>query len=425
MAIIIIALLAYTDIVRAEIALSDAQLADVSSGGIDPAIAGQSLPQDPQQPQTDNATNPIPVQHLDQDGLELSPGLFAIVQSEITMDRERLLTLDSASQQNVMLLNLENALSSDLASTNNILDGSSITPYDVTSEIEINQQNDLSQLHRSQGQLTSAQAGYRFERNEFYSSGSESFEHLNYASIDQTRIAEYRNITISGVGVDIPGKLYESTQDLQDAELLDDLGLQKLVLDALKFDLRLNLGSGADFEGSGSFESNPGNFYLEARASFDFCFIWCVEDVEIGSFTRDIALEITDSNVPSPPDNVISFVLVDYEDDEAIAEYDAFDVSTSAYNESSEQNSLTGGQITAAATELLALSDGKLSVNDSSIVSLSDSSQRNMQIFNGTNAVSSIAANAVNISRLPLLGTNSAALSKMSMRQHNLFNQQR
>jgi hypothetical protein len=420
--LIILAGFAYAEIAWPATALSDTQLADVSSGGIDPVVAGQSLPQDQQQPQTDDAISPVPVKPLDQDGLELSPALFAVAQSEIIMNRTRLLSLDGSAQQDTMLFNLENALSSDLVSTNNILDGSSITPYDVTSEIEIYQQNDLSQLHRTQGQLTSAQVGYRFERSESYRSGFESFEHLNYALIDQKRIVEYRDITISGVGVDIPGKLHESTQDLLNAELINDL--QKLVLDVLQFDLRLNLGVGADFQGSGSFDSNPGNFYLEAGAYIDFCFIWCIKDIKVGEFTQNIALDIMDSNVPSPPDNVITFVLVDHEDDGVIADYDASDVSTSAYLESFEHTTLTGGQMTAAAAELLALSDSKLSVNDSSIVSLGDSSQRNMRIFNGINAVSSITANAMNISLLPQLGANSTALSKMSMRQHNLFDQQ-
>jgi len=101
----------------------------------------------------------------------------------------------------------------------------------------------------------------------------------------------------------------------------------------------------------------------------------------------------------------------------------AYDNADSSYNESYQHSAITGGQLTGAEAELLALSDGSLSVDNSSNIVLSDSAQQNMRILSGINATSSIAANALNISRQPIFrgGTN---MLRSTTTQQNFFNQQ-
>jgi len=74
---------------------------------------------------------------------------------------------------------------------------------------------------------------------------------------------------------------------------------------------------------------------------------------------------------------------------------------------------------------LLAMSESNLSVDYNNSISMAGHAQQGMRIFNSVNAVSSVAANAMNISRLPVLSGESPAMTRISMLQHNYFSQQR
>ncbi len=165
--------------------LSDIELAEVSGGGIDPQLNGQSLSQEQQQPEN-NSTGYTPNKPLqNNDGMELTPEFFAILQSEIDVKRERKVNLNGTSQQGAQALNLENVLSSDIVSTNNVFNGGNITLDEVTTGIEVNQINSLHQLHRTQGSLNSSIAGYRYETTTHLKNETESFDQKIYVSIDQ------------------------------------------------------------------------------------------------------------------------------------------------------------------------------------------------------------------------------------------------
>ena len=81
--------------------------------------------------------------------------------------------------------------------------------------------------------------------------------------------------------------------------------------------------------------------------------------------------------------------------------------------------------MTGAEAELLALSESKLTVDNNSTISMTGNTQQGMRIFSGVNAVSSVAANALNISRLPVMSGGSSIGPRISMQQHNRFIQQR
>ena len=81
--------------------------------------------------------------------------------------------------------------------------------------------------------------------------------------------------------------------------------------------------------------------------------------------------------------------------------------------------------MTGAQADLLALSEGSLTVDNSSLISLADNAQQKIRVFNGVNAVSSVAANALNISRPPVMTAGSSVLPQMLMQQRNIFIQQR
>jgi hypothetical protein len=101
------------------------------------------------------------------------------------------------------------------------------------------------------------------------------------------------------------------------------------------------------------------------------------------------------------------------------------DVTETSFSESVEHSVLTGGQMTGAEAELLALSEGNLKVNNNSNVSLSGSAQQNMRIVHGVNAVSSIAANSLNVGQMPSFVTGTTRARQVSLLQQNHFIQQR
>ena len=177
---------------HASAVLSDFELAAVSGGGIDPHLQGQSLPQQPQQPGSNNANYQPPQPIRNDDGMEQNPEVFAIMQSSADLRRARVLLLKGSTQQQATGLNLDNAVTSDIVSTNNIFDGGDLTVEDVTTAIEINQVNNLAQFHRSQGSLSSSIAGYRHETIVYRESGNESFDYHIFSSIYQQRRSEIR-----------------------------------------------------------------------------------------------------------------------------------------------------------------------------------------------------------------------------------------
>ncbi len=413
--------LLYSGYAMSATTLSDTELADVSGGGIDPHLEGQSLPQDQQQPESNNPGYMPPLQSQNSDGMDLTPELFAVLQSRIDMERERKLLLNGTTQQSAIALNLENTLSSDIVSTNNIFDGDSISPDDVTSEIEINQLNSLSQRHSTQGSLTSSIAGYSYEKSVENRSGSESYEYHAYSYIDQSRINDYQSIYTRNNHVNI-GDRFTSLEDMKDGGIINNLQLAGLNL--LKFQLKeLNLGTGLAIKGSGSVIADSGKFNLGGYANVKICFIWCV-NIKVKLITVNKELKVLDSTNIVPGDTGNTVDTAD-RDNNLIEEHKAIDVAESRFNESYEHSVFTGGQMAGAMTELLALSEGTLSVDNSSIVSLTESAQQNTRVFNMVNAASSIAANAQNISRLPTISTGSAAVLPTSLRQHNRFVQQR
>ena len=129
----------------------------------------------------------------------------------------------------------------------------------------------------------------------------------------------------------------------------------------------------------------------------------------------DVSASNDIENIPSETD----------QDSSLIFDTDFIDIGESTSSEFYEHTLLTGGQMTGAQAELLALSEGTLSINNSSNILLAGSAQQNMRIFNSVNAVSSVAANAMNISRLPAITPGSNATHQISMQQHNRFTQQR
>ena len=98
--------------------LSDIELDGISGGGINPHLEGQSLPQEQQQPESNNSNYIPPMPIKKNDGMELAPEFFTILQSTVNVKRDRKIHLDGMTQQGAQVLNLENVLSSDNIAAN-------------------------------------------------------------------------------------------------------------------------------------------------------------------------------------------------------------------------------------------------------------------------------------------------------------------
>jgi hypothetical protein len=544
--------------------LSDTELAGVSGGGIDPHLGGQSLPQVQQQPNlNDSGYTPLR-QPQSIDGMELTPELFAILQSRIDVERARVLLLNGTTQQNAIALNLENTLSSDIASTNNIFNGGSISLDDVTTGIEINQGNNVNQRHRTQGSLTGSIAGHRYEKSELRRSGTESYEYRAYSLVDQHRRSEYQRTNTSSSAGHV-GSTFTSLDDFTSNVLplhiiepetfvrifdfpeiggtldagwfgeygatLDYTGIQLigpgLAIDTIKAggtdnkdmvfgtivtaprldfgDLdgklcvgtcgnahwdfgfigggqihpefvfedmapqvdELNLGIGLDFAGIGNgspLSATPGLFKVDGKVSIkvtpyasatldlrnlkiagvnvgtvvadlnvfgngkgiigdEWSFDLINKNFAFGLLDEEISVDDMDLELGDP--ELFSTERLISQDNDTIVEYDAVDVATSSFSESYTHTAFTGGQMTGAEAELLALSDGTLSVDNNSTVALNDHSQQNMRVFNGVNAVSSIAANSLNMGSTPSFNVRPNGVPQLSLSQQNRFNQTR
>lgn len=505
--------------------LSDNELAVISGGGIDTHHEGQSLSQDQQQPQKKYSNYTPSLKFQKNDGLELAPEFFSILQSAINVNRDRTLFLSGQTQQNAIAFNLENILSSDLISTNNIFNGDNLALNDGMTTVEVNQYNNLYQLHRSQGMLNSLKTDYRYEKTVESKSGSESYDYHSYSSEYQQRVSNIQFLNINErsaeVGVrltpdgdiatysppleligirhygpyfsDIP--LYTGTTfsgiglslnsvGVQDGSFGSDLILStnltapkidfgKLFLDTALIDIdidfgsigggtvtneyalpglgvhidELNFGTGFSLSGGGSHTLiEPGGLTvdgeltlgLNAYAKLVIDLSKTVLDIakktvvdESFSATVAIPFVLLDENFenesfdPLPGESGGSSEIITELGNDVIEEINTVDIAESFLNESYEHTVLTGGQMTGAEAELLALSKGNLSIENSSDIILTQSAQKNMRVFNGVNAVASVAANALNISRQPVIRTGTSNLPRISMQQHNLFIQQR
>lgn len=520
--------------------LSDSALARISGGGVDQHLGGQNggqnLPQDQQQPVNNNAYDTLPKQPKNylpprqspsKDGMDLTPELFAILQSSIDVVRDRKVLLNGSTQQNAKAINLENVISSDITATNNIFNGGNLSIDDLTTGIEIHQLNELHQLHRRQGSLHSFFAGNRYEKSIDRQSGSESFDYHVYANIYQQRRSGILRIDSGESSVQV-GDRYASLEEfLADAlpihlitppelgtffkiEIIDGLGYSgvtftgvgldldsiraggylnndlvlgtHLILPIVDFGTIYNLWPVPDIE-LGKLGGNTIDLFditipglgprieeLNLGAGFALNGNGALTLVESGAFTIDgeVALKVTpfatlvldlrETALKAGPwrqdwrfdliNEKIVFTLLDEEfddslfnttpgfltgspsetiseDNDTIIETKLVDVAESAHNTYYEHSVLTGGRMTGAEAELLALSEGTLSVANNSIISLSEGAQQNMRVFNSVNAASSVAANALNISMSPVASAGSSPVSQISMQQHNRFIQQR
>ena len=578
-----LALYLYPIIAGAATALNDSELARISGAGFAPRGDAPILVQQPQQgqqPQQADANAggdaslppPSPVRDT-----ELAPLVFSVLQSSADVLRKRELVLDGVAQSGLRLFNLDNSLSSDVVAAANFFDGSGLSEQSLASAIEVNQINDLAQLHRLQGSLQSSLAGhhyatsvYRFSdsltQEEWIRSESSLLQQDSHVgasgaqwqvSVDPVNFsssfnqgastitfwespplyliapagagyigtglfgdkygaeAYYSGLYVQGPTARVnhlepfgPGGediLIDSTvrlglvdfgyfkitgcvvacatidQDLGELEILnlfdflalvdnqiapnDGVGFTSdgIILEGLGslYHDDLNLNSGVAMIGSGRVSIvEPATFRSGGQFSFS---------VDAGlDFTLDLAgIDQLDLFSPWPKqwhfpegrdqliDLTIPFTLLDIEAATLDRTFDGVltvplgpgpvvaaeqyldeppqDESTSlesslvtrrdlaSYNfsESREYTLLTGGVMSGAQTGLLALSEGLLSVSNHSLIQLDDSAQAQISLLNGVNAVSSVAANAVNVSRPP------AAVRSLSMRQHNLFVQQR
>lgn len=543
--------------------LSDTELGGVTGGGIAPELGGQALSQDQQQPQELGSGYAPPREPPINEGMDRAPGYFAILQSSVEARRERYLLLEGASQQGAMALEIENALASDVVSTSNILDGSSLSLAESPAEVEINQGNTLNQLHRTQGRLDSSIAGYRYEKTVEHRSGSESYQRYAFSLLDRQRGSATERTESSAAQVLVGGRVTsfdDLTAGILPLQLIPfktygpylpfplnlggivDLGLagkyggtlayagpqlagSGLTLDHLTtqgYDLvlgtsltlpalhlgtlkaegclyscqatsaplgsigggtlpqefklpglgpridALNLGSGFAMVGTAAVAIGKPDLSLTGRAGIKVA-PWLnltldlsqakFVGVDIGEIAATLIgqnkwsyserLGLIDLAVPffldlkelngKPYDGSVagSTLLVgdgsgngtqaaeekDKEWDDTIAAANAFDVSESSFSESREHSVFTGGQMTAAEAEMLALSDGNLDVDTTSNVTLGDGAQKGMRTVNGVNAVSSVAANALNVSRMPTIRTGSPAGARSITTQQNRFNQ--
>lgn len=426
--------------------------------------------------------------------------------------------LSGNAQQNAIAFNLENILSSDLISTNNIFNGDNLILNNVMTKVEINQHNNLSQLHRSQGMLNTLKTGSRYEKTIKSKSGSEVYDYHSYSSEYQQRVSHMQFLNINersaNVGVRLtPGgdiatysppleligirhfgpysilgtkfstlgldlnsigiedgllgtnlrlttSLTWPELDLGEIDLGDVIGVldlpslgggtttTNLYIPGLGIHIEeLNFGSGFSLSGDGSHTLiDPGGLTvggeitlgLDAHAKLVIDLSKTILDIDKYTFldesfsaTVPIPFILINENFenesfdPLPGESGGSSEIITEQGNDFIEDINTVDIAESFLNESYKHTVLIGGQITGAETELLALSEGSISLDNSSNVQLSDNTQRNMQVFNNVNAVSSIAANALNISRLPSISNHLSAMPKISMQQHNNFIQQR
>lgn len=504
--------------------LSDRDLAAVSGGAVDPRFGGQELDQDQQNPglaslNDTTSANSIASGVANSDGMDLSPTLFAVLQSRVNSKRKRKLHLYGNTQQNGIAFNIENILAADSVVTSNIFDASSLGIADIISEVEINQVNTTYQNHRTQGSLTSAVSGYRYETIISELHVSESYNYHRYSLLDQKQLSEieqtirtfnhsqvgshftsldelaaeglpvhlldaieygpylafgpilgagYSGTTFTGLGMDLDtikaqnGNLVFGTRFILPeldfgyaySALLPDVHFGSLGGGEVPQDLILygfapqidecNWGNGFVLSGEGRLTTiDPGIFTIDGELSFELTsyakvvldlsktFLkipkQTVLDVSVDLIDLDIALGLLELDIEpfdvSPGDTDITSTEISLQNNDYSEIQKLVDVAESSYEETHYHSVVNGGQMAGAEAELLALSEGKLSVDNSSSVLLSDSSQQNMRVFNGVNAASSVAANGQNILKMVPGRTGAGNVCRSVVKQHNSFNQ--
>lgn len=566
--------------------LSDIELADVSGGGSSPPLNTANLSQEQQQPNHNGATPSVGHQEQGYEGLDTSPVVFAILQSQIVLDRPRMLSLTGSAQQRLYALNLENQLSGDVIAATNVLGGDFLFPKDVTPVLLLSQISQMSQLYRYQGRLDSALAGNHHETKSHTVISTADFRQNVHSLVDQHDISEthhysastwdvevakvprqdiqlpdinalprinrtstnivpgfdlggtvtikgtqygakakYNGTTLYGPAASIDAVLLQQ-QDLlieatlklpeldfgeitgclgrcepEDYRTLWDVGSiggtnifsvlkavddQFAPSDLIAFsddgiiikgmgsllEDELNLNAGFVLAGKGRLAlSEPASVTVGGEVSFkstldthfwidptiinktievltwglaknvfdkweqnteydliDVSIPFAIVDVEIPPFELEYEGTVIAQLGPGQVSaDSLDFVSVDteFKDNTHIERSSTETFAQRSFSETYEHSSFTGGRMTGAEAELLAMSEGTLSVNNGSYIAFSSQAQQGMRVMHGVNAVSSIAANSLNLGQTPVLMRGAGGRPQMSLQQHNQFTQQR
>ncbi|MDX2481033.1 MAG: hypothetical protein QNK24_11950 [Desulfuromusa sp.] len=111
-----------------------------------------------------------------------------------------------------------------------------------------------------------------------------------------------------------------------------------------------------------------------------------------------------------------------FQDNSRVEESLTRDVGTSSFDDTVEHSVFVGGQMAEGNADLVAMSEGMMIVERGGNVDISGLAQRDMRVLHGVNAVTSIAANSLNVGSMPVFN---GGITQMSSRQHNQFVQQR
>lgn len=111
-----------------------------------------------------------------------------------------------------------------------------------------------------------------------------------------------------------------------------------------------------------------------------------------------------------------------FQDNSRIEESLTRDVGTSSFDDTFERSVFVGGRMAEGKADLVAMSEGTLTVERGGNVDISGLAQRDMRVLHGVNAVTSIAANSLNVGSIPVFNSG---ITQISSRQHNQFVQQR
>ena len=99
--------------------------------------------------------------------------------------------------------------------------------------------------------------------------------------------------------------------------------------------------------------------------------------------------------------------------------------STESSSSESSREVLFPASLSEAEAEYLAMSEGTLSVDLESIVSLAGTAQENLRALTGVNATSAIVANALNVANTGRINLQATGISGFKLNQGNVFVQQR
>ena len=111
-----------------------------------------------------------------------------------------------------------------------------------------------------------------------------------------------------------------------------------------------------------------------------------------------------------------------FQDNRRVEESLSQTTGTSSFDETFIHSAFVGGQMTEAQAELLALSEGHLQVQRGGRIMLTAQAQRDIRVLHAVNAVTSIAANSLNVGTMPVPGRE---IVRLSLQQQNSFVQQR